>query len=109
MGYDIDSKLCSPKLPRSTLETNDTLSLLDSKGVQSGAIILDKIESDYESPVSVTLLRVSQTTPKEGRDDPASDVGKAAYNGKPGIASTRDLGQTTSQWFDVNVYDPNIC
>jgi hypothetical protein len=87
------------------------LSVLDSEGVQAGAIILDESSSYYGIPTPSILLRISQTTLKEGRDDPAWGMSIAAYSGKPGVLTANSIINTSGaeELFDVKIYNPNIC
>jgi hypothetical protein len=72
---------------------------------------MDEVSSG-SIPTTCTLIRLSQTTLKEGRDDPAWDSDRAEYCGRPGEPSINVFGMDTSgaeKLFDTSVYDPSIC
>jgi hypothetical protein len=89
------------------------LQVLGKRAAHAGTIILDGADSkSFEIPRQCILLIISQTTLKEGREDPAWDAGHAAYNGKPGSqainAANMDI-TGAGEWFDPKEYDPSLC
>jgi hypothetical protein len=89
-----------------------SLFICNRQGVRAGLIIMDQEIPNTETPETRTLIRLSQTTLKEGNDDPAWDSGRAGYFGTPGERSTNFTSAIIAgaeKLFDTAVYDPRIC
>jgi hypothetical protein len=87
------------------------LFVCDKQGARAGAITMDEGIPEFVTQ-ECTLIRLSQTTLKEGNDDPAWDLGRAGYFGKPGEPSKNFSSTVISgaeKLFDTKIYNPRIC
>ena len=96
---------------KSYLTDQQRLILCNERGVRVGIIKMDGDTPPLEKDTTVTVLQLSQTTLKEGDDDPAWNPDNASYSKAPGSLTDDILPSLAREEhiFDPTVYPPTVC